>query len=519
MTLGVVLCEGGDLSAARAQTLRAAEIAADLGRDVDVGLARGNLGYIASLGGDLPGALEQYETAERVLSAASAETYLPRLHADHARALADAALFDDSVALMDRALTMLQRQGNDIELAGALVTSAEIRLAQGDMTWRRRGRRRLRRRGTESMVATRGSAWRARCRTRPSLVPGERARHGPVTRRRGDESRGRRFGIGGDSRPPATRRRCGAMRTSRTGSTPFRPTCADPPRGVARPIRFSSPTSTRWSPASVATRWEPVRAITRGLRAAMSAQAASGSIETRAHAAVHGYALTEIGARLAVADRRPRELLERIEATRMMSTRLPALRPPADPTMAAMLTELRSVNATIADPSSTDEQRHEAERARSRVERDMRRRSRTVRGDVDANVRLREELGSALAMLGDRQLLAHAALDGRLLAVSVVGNRARLHDLGFAGRRERPARRDRLLAAPSESVARVRRVTGRGGRDVVRDDGRAGRAVAAADRARRDESRGRRPDGGAARRPVGAAAAARRSGRCRSTRP
>ena len=36
----------------------------------------------------------------------------------------------------------------------------------------------------------------------------------------------------------------------------------------------------------------------------------------------------------------------------------------------------------------------------------------------------------ALGLLGERQLLTHARLDGRLYAVSVVAGRARLHDLG-----------------------------------------------------------------------------------------
>ena len=52
-----------------------------------------------------------------------------------------------------------------------------------------------------------------------------------------------------------------------------------------------------------------------------------------------------------------------------------------------------------------------------------------MRGDA-ASVGVRDELGAALAMLGDRHLLAHAALDGRLYAVSVVKGKARLHDLG-----------------------------------------------------------------------------------------
>jgi hypothetical protein len=172
------------------------------------------------------------------------------------------------------------------------------------------------------------------------------------------------------------------------------------------------------------------RAISRGLDAAMSSQAALGSIETRAHAAVHGNALTEIGARIAISDGRPRELLARIEATRVMAARTPALRPPADPELARLLADLRSHEVTLADSSVSDEDRQDAERGHARLERQVRRRARTARGDASTRINLHDEIRSALGLLGDRHLLAHARLDGRLFAVSVVAGRARLHDLG-----------------------------------------------------------------------------------------
>ena len=43
---------------------------------------------------------------------------------------------------------------------------------------------------------------------------------------------------------------------------------------------------------------------------------------------------------------------------------------------------------------------------------------------------LQRELNVTLSLLGDRQLLAHARVDGRLHAVSVIAGRAQLHDLG-----------------------------------------------------------------------------------------
>ena len=47
------------------------------------------------------------------------------------------------------------------------------------------------------------------------------------------------------------------------------------------------------------------RAVTAGLQAAAAGQAALGSLEARSHAAQHGAELIELGAALAIEDRRP----------------------------------------------------------------------------------------------------------------------------------------------------------------------------------------------------------------------
>ena len=50
--------------------------------------------------------------------------------------------------------------------------------------------------------------------------------------------------------------------------------------------------------------------------------------------------------------------------------------------------------------------------------------------DASAGIALQREIDAALAILDDRQLLAHARLDGRLHAVTMIGGKASLHDLG-----------------------------------------------------------------------------------------
>ena len=161
--------------------------------------------------------------------------------------------------------------------------------------------------------------------------------------------------------------------------------------------------------------------MTAGLRVAAAAQAALGSLETRSHAAQHGAELIEIGARLAVADGRPRELLHRIEAMRTMMWHAPLVRPPDDEAMAARLTELRRLSAVVADPESPADARRAAEDERLRVEREIRGLARRARGDRSgrgAFTTTEQAVAGAiadLAALGDHQLLAFANLDGALL--------------------------------------------------------------------------------------------------------
>ena len=71
----------------------------------------------------------------------------------------------------------------------------------------------------------------------------------------------------------------------------------------------------------------------------------------------------------------------RIEATRLMSSRMPMLRPPDDEAMAAMLTELRSLGVRIADAATPTSRRIEDEHQRILLERRVLHHARGARGD------------------------------------------------------------------------------------------------------------------------------------------
>ena len=217
------------------------------------------------------------------------------------------------------------------------------------------------------------------------------------------------------------------------------------------------------------------------------------------------------GWRSAIGD--PRELLARIEATRVLASRMPSARPPDDPEMAdparraaqprpdrCRRRQHRSSSGTAPRSSAS------ASSVRCAVARGP------LRGD-GAVVDLNGEITAAIELLGDRQLVAHAALDGRLHAVSVQSGRAALHDLGgLDGVRER-GRGGGLRAQPAQPQPGVGGVAAGRGRDALRPVGRAGPAAPAAGRGGLVRPRRRRADGGAARRAVGPAAPVGRSGR------
>ena len=194
----------------------------------------------------------------------------------------------------------------------------------------------------------------------------------------------RRRPSGAEATPLAARRRARPRRVADVVPTIRCPrTRGDVSRTVAPPTASSSPTSTPSPLERRGDRAAARRAISRGLDVAMSSQAALGSIETRAHAAVHGNALTEIGARIAIADGRPRELLgaDRSDASDGVADAVARARrrirswPGCSPSCAASRRRSpmrRRPTRTGTMPSTL----------RPRLERDVRRRARTARGDA-----------------------------------------------------------------------------------------------------------------------------------------
>ena len=425
-SLGGVLTQLARFDEAMASLERAAHLAETNGLTVVSGAVCHNFGCLASLRGDFAGAIGHFEAAARLFTEGGARNLLARLLDDHAGALAGAGLFGDANALLRAAVELHHEQGQGVEAATALLTEAEIGLARGDLEAARTSAARA----AEEFTEQQRPSWVGRARAVGNQAAALLNSAGAADADRLDRSAGElaehgwvREGV----RCALLAARLRAERSLSSAGLDARVRRDAETRGAAdRTLLAHIDALVALNHGDRATARE---AVSRGLAAASIAQAELGAIETRAHAARYGHDLVELGARLAVADGDPRELLSRVEATRVLASRLPSVRPPTDPEIARLLAELRGVEVELADPATSDERRSALERDRERAERAIRGRSRALRGD-GAAVDLDAELEDALRLLGDRQLVAHAALDGRLYAVDVTGGKASLHDLG-----------------------------------------------------------------------------------------
>ncbi|MET0910977.1 MAG: CHAT domain-containing protein, partial [Ilumatobacteraceae bacterium] len=361
---------------------------------------------------------------------------LPRLRADHALALADANLLDDAEQLIDSAVDLSTTSGNDLETAELLLVSAEIDLALGKpdeaVTSATEAGVSFGRQGRESWLHV---ADRLRLQAEARLDPHDlRVADGLVANAEALAAGGwRSEALGAVLLAALLHTRSGREDRATALLTAAGPEAS---RGRATDRILLSHVlallAERQGRRTVAR-----RTVTAGLRVAQAAQAALGSLETRSHAAQHGAELIEIGARLAIADRRPRELLHRIEAMRTMMWHAPLVRPPDDAAMAQLLTELRRLDALVDDPDSPVEGRRAAELERLRVERTIRGLARRARGDrttgrgaFTTTDRAVADAIADLAALGDHQLVAYANVGGALVAVSADRGRTKLHQLG-----------------------------------------------------------------------------------------
>ena len=141
-------------------------------------------------------------------------------------------------------------------------------------------------------------------------------------------------------------------------------------------------------------------ALRRGLAVLDAYRAGLGATELRVGAAAHGEDLARLGLRLALADRRPWEVLRWAERWRAGSLRLPPVSAPADATLATALADLRAAETDRREATLAGSEDAAALARIARLERTVRDRARRASGADEAAGRPLDTAALAAALGG-----------------------------------------------------------------------------------------------------------------------
>jgi tetratricopeptide (TPR) repeat protein len=418
---GILHTERHTFAAAEADLLEAGRLARRLGRQLAAGIIAENLGFLETLRGNVPAALEQLDRAERAIGEHGGQ--LGPVFLDRCELLLAVGVPAEAQQAAERGVLAFERQRRGLMIPIAQVQLAQAALLAGDrptaLDQARRARHQFRRQergewaefarlivlrtelahggavrvpmsGLLDMVSTLDRAGWPAAALEARLVAAE------LMSRRGRVEAGREL-----LRQAAS--------TRRRGPTALRA------RGWYAEALLRTDGSDRRGAAS---------AIRAGLRLLDEHGASLGASDLRAYSAVHRRELTELGLRAALRDGGPHEVFawaERGRASRLLHR---PVRPPADPVLADLLAQLRAT-ARDADRVSTPQ----LVQRQVELERQVRDRSRRFHGDTAPAVAPVPvpRLGRALAGHG---LVEFVALDGELHALSLFDGRLRRHDLG-----------------------------------------------------------------------------------------
>ena len=369
-----------DLAIADCET--AAELGRQTGLDAAVVIATHNLGLVRYVSGDLPGALHEMTRAEE-----AGPQVRPGVRAlDRARVLLAAGLLAEAREVAERAERSFAAERSKVELADALLVTAEIDMVSGAAAAARSAARRAARtyaaaHHQRGVFAARVMETRAEGQVRAGLRPPSR-RRAQQGARLADALAGSlaATGLWEDARAV---RLLQAQALLEAGDVDGAEWAAAAAAGSGRPDQPRVPLiATELHTRVVDARIELARGrrsaglmhIRRGLDDLAAFQARFGSQDLQSASAVHGRELTRLGLRTALQTESPAAILQWLERSRAASTRLAAVRPSADEVLARELSKLRraSHRARLAqmsgepDPELEDEVDDLRRRVRSR---------------------------------------------------------------------------------------------------------------------------------------------------------
>jgi tetratricopeptide (TPR) repeat protein len=436
---GVIQMDLGMLDKAERDLREAAALFESTGGGLHAAITLHNLGCVAALRGDIPGAIATFDAAEE--SYAAHRDVPLELWRDRCEMLIAAGLAAEARAAAERAVAIAANRAESGELAEARVRLAQAALGEGDKaTVEAESSAAI---GT--FVRQQRPAWAAfarwiRVRGR-LLPPADRVSSVQVGRIQADLV---------DAGFTLTAVDAGLL----MAQLAIREGRCDPARrelsriGAGRSGPIWQRTQAWHARALLAQLDDDRSGVRRAARQALKMvadyRATLGATELQAVAAHRVTALAELGLRSAVQDGRPSLVLSWAERSRAAHLLTP-VRPPTDPELANDLSALRLVTAQRLDAVRAGSSAQTDLIARQvALERAVRNRSRKLGGKGRHGIRTDRGDAPVRAVAGrdiidrldDRALVEFLCVDGELSAVTVVSGRMHWHPLGAASRIE-----------------------------------------------------------------------------------
>jgi tetratricopeptide (TPR) repeat protein len=424
---GVLFIYRSQLGPAAAELRAAEQVCSRHGLDLDLAFVCDNYGFLHLRRGDIPAALHWLDEAERRLGSLGAQVVTVLI--DRSELLLSLRLVAEARENATRAIEEAQRLRREIAVPQAQLVVCEVGLLDGDAT---------------GALAAAQSALHAFSRQRrPEWVA--LARYA-VLRCRLAMPEGRPVGISEVARAadrlhsagwtaPARDARILAARMAlareevQRAAELLHQVPRNPSRGPVE-VRARAWHARALLDLAAGRRRTALSALRTGIRLLEEHQATLGAADLRTSASAHRTDLVDLGLGLALGSRRPREVLAWAERGRATALLMRPVRPPSDPVLAQLLTELRATVQQADDSRGTPRVHEALIRHQSTLECAIRDHVRAGRDSTHTD----ERPGSSqLAVsLGEAALVEFVQYRGELLAVTLADSRARLVSLGEA---------------------------------------------------------------------------------------
>jgi len=421
-----------DLGVSDLETAR--RIAEDLGQKLIVAACTHNLGFLEGRRGDVPAALGWFDKAEAAYHALGRTPgMIEVLWANRGELLLATGLYSEAEEAVGAAIAGLEKTENKTDLSETRLLAAEVALAS------RRPEDALdaAARASEEFTEQDRHAWRllaeyAMLRAHFETKAGQTATAVDAARLAVElaaiglysESQHCRLLAGriamGDGALDEARRQLGAASGARRRGTSLDRAKAWHAEALLRQEEGNAVGSTR--------------AIEAGLKAIRDYRLTLGAADLRSHAATHGLDLAILAIEQGMATGSPWRVLKAVESWRSESSQVASVRPPADPELSRLLSELRRISAEIRDTALTGGGTQSLLINEARIENQIKALSRRLRGSGQVRATLPTSRDAIVDRLGNRRLISFFRHQGDIHAVSVYDGSIGLKRLVEAGR-------------------------------------------------------------------------------------